>query len=148
MLKSFDEISYAHLRSEQNILHFADDFFKLILLNERCLILLRILLNFVPKSPVASHQWRRQWFGATRRQVITKRIMHLIADGIWRHWATMSWILMYHSFRHGCHLAMNIIKHIIFLQYFATDGVESCLHHCVPRTPKVTAIASGSRARN
>ena len=39
------------LRLRQNDLHFADDIFKCILLNENVSLLLKISLTFVPKGP-------------------------------------------------------------------------------------------------
>ena len=40
------------LRLRQNGCHFADDIFKLILLNENHCVLIQISLKFVPKDPI------------------------------------------------------------------------------------------------
>ena len=51
------DVSYVIINSsppEQNWHHFADDIFKCIFLNEKCYVLIKISLKFVPKGPIGN----------------------------------------------------------------------------------------------
>ena len=72
---------------EQNGRHFADDLFKCIFMNEKVCILIRILLNFVPKGPIDNNSvlvqvlaWRR-----TGDKPLSERMLTQFTDAYMRH---------------------------------------------------------------
>ena len=94
MWRAFEiaEIQFNSSRPRENRRHFADDVFKCIFLNENVMILVKISLKFVPKTPINNipalvqiMAWRR-----TGDKPLSEPMMTQFNDACIRHSASMS----------------------------------------------------------